>query len=957
MKQLKADTPLAKMVRQSLSTLLSFTLAALCAPAQRAAAATSLAYPTGPMLTDITGWERPGYFGTLQNADVDGDGQNELAGRDKAGLHIWQLNRGAWIETSRLTDLADDQTWSQPSHASTIQFAHLTSGSRQSDVVARAADGIHVWHFDIVRKTWKQVALVGARPFADAAPSSGDTNWGAPEYSSTIIAADVNGDGIDELVGRGQNGLEVYQWSTTALSWHPLALSGPFANDGRADTAGTVSLQVVHGDRGDTLLSVSKYGAQLLSFRDGRFEQPDQPGPFAARGQQAAATLGSVRSFQDRSGQLWIYGVHLRGNGGAADIELHSWNAAERQWSAAASLITLPGTGWQRPSQYMSLRAGDFFGDSSMELLARSASGMHVFARPAASGGRWRQTQLIRDLADDEGFNRASSFFTLQTMRITKTDAGPGSGASVLLARGRRGVMVFHNVGGQLTQATPFPSWANSNQSQAYALISQGLSSDGGSDIRSTYDIAGNNYGYWKQQVINLGLKYPQPPAGIPSADWTAVVTQLTLEFQYVAAARIWFANNTTVSNNLYGAAAGQLQSVQSFMSTSSSSGGNGEQIGLSWGALAAQLIQQIGAVVSGPEAALVGGLIGDAIKAAAMIDSNGSNNVTVAVGDVATKLFASQLQDETQLAQQLTSYVQDWGLLQQIGVGSVGPNPPYQWGTGTTIDELTAAKTSSAIGQEIWMFQQIAQAAWHDYHCWDGQWPFGGCDPNNDYEKYPQYIGFIHGGGFHGNFYSYITNLAYRYPYPDFDALNLLVQQYGVNIYDIMMDCGGWTTDSPVSQSNGSPDANPRFAPNSCVYSQHALTQQGLPTSLAAIAALRKQVQSESPGHLADSLTITSNFIQRAAYPKPATYSSTPTPNGAPSAADLKTSAEFRPISVDLFYPLTTLDDFITAVDQAQKTGVDQGHVSNYKAEAFALKSILNDDEFVLPTLGSPRH
>lgn len=53
-------------------------------------------------------------------------------------------------------------------------------------------------------------------------PAWGDGGgWTDPSQYSTIQLADVNGDGRDELLGRNDQGLEVFHFDTATGQWRP----------------------------------------------------------------------------------------------------------------------------------------------------------------------------------------------------------------------------------------------------------------------------------------------------------------------------------------------------------------------------------------------------------------------------------------------------------------------------------------------------------------------------------------------------------------------------------------------------------------------------------------------------------------------------------------------------------------------------------------------------------------
>jgi hypothetical protein len=76
----------ARMGRATYSTTTGLALVAVVSLGSSTAQAAPVlqAHPAvGPNLTDLGGWNQPGYYSTLQTADVNGDGQNEIVARGK----------------------------------------------------------------------------------------------------------------------------------------------------------------------------------------------------------------------------------------------------------------------------------------------------------------------------------------------------------------------------------------------------------------------------------------------------------------------------------------------------------------------------------------------------------------------------------------------------------------------------------------------------------------------------------------------------------------------------------------------------------------------------------------------------------------------------------------------------------------------------------------------------------
>lgn len=900
--------------------------------------------PVGPLLNDLSGWNQPENYSTLQTADIDGDGQREIIARGKDGLHVWQWTNGAWMEIPKLEALSNSNGWTDASQYQTILPARLQRGSEANDVIARSSDGIHVWRYSKTNESWSELGGSTTRPFANAAS---DADWTKPLYYNTIMTGDIDEDGVSELIARGKRGLEVYNWDENAQQWRALSQSGPLSDaDGFDSDTSSLSVQFVTlGNHASYVVARAASGVELLKWHEGAWRTISADGPFAnsAFGENPRAAL-SVRAQVDGRGCLWLFGIVPDRDAGASLVEVYRWNEDTQHWSRP-SLIPLPGGGWDRPSQYLTLRAGDLQGKGEIEILARGADGMHIFEQRFGKGRyanddshpRWRHAQLIRELGDDHGYNLASSYYTLQTLPMKQ---GDDARATVLLGRSPRGVEIYHNVGGVLTQATPFPAWKNQNQSQAYATISQALTAGQSNDIRNSYDLAATGYSFWRQQEFNLRTDYQTPTKGFPSAsDWAVVYQQLDIEFLYVAAARAWFANNVTVTNYIFDAASLQLTQVSNDESISSSAGGSGAEVGLNWANLAVQLAGQILSVLGQPEAAYVAGLIQDALQSAAQAVWNGSSNIQGAVDNIAVNLNQIQQQYTTKNANQVTAYVTDWGLLQQIGVGSIGQKPKYQWGQGTSIEEIAAAETHGAVGQLLWMYKTVANAGWHVWWCWPDQWPFGGCTANGQYPT--EYIANEYDSS-HLHLTAYVTIKANGHPYPDFSALARLTGEYGVPIADILTDCNGWDTDNAAPR-----ELEPR---GECpAVASSALSGSGLQATMASLAGLRDRLKLDTASGAVRRLPVLDaaiRYIDAHSKWTPDAY------GGAPNTADT-TRAKSRTPSrfVDKAVPIQYLSHFVGI---ARNLPSEMGQRDDaYASEAYEIMGALNDDAVALSRLG----
>ena len=210
-------SPASLCLRWSLGPLVA--LVAMLAPSVASAAAcpsadTSYTGNCGPMFavpswTDAGGWNEPSQYSTIQLADVNGDGKDELLGRSDAGIQIYRFD----------TTLGE-------------------------------------WRPQVDGKGVPQLL----NDFASFLPSneSDPHNPNNPQYYSTIQAADIDGQPGAEILGRFWDGMRVYKYNPPngggidGGSWSRIGTAGPFSDaDGYGDPALYSTIGVAQFKRGD----------------------------------------------------------------------------------------------------------------------------------------------------------------------------------------------------------------------------------------------------------------------------------------------------------------------------------------------------------------------------------------------------------------------------------------------------------------------------------------------------------------------------------------------------------------------------------------------------------------------------------------------------------------------------------------------------------------------------------
>jgi hypothetical protein len=186
-------------------------------------------------VSDAQGWNKPEYYETFQCSDIDGDGTAELLGRGADGLYVWKFDPVAktWNQKPGLGAMSDAQGWDHPQFYGTIQCADIDGdgkaevlglvpySSRDTDATA----GIAIWKYD--NGLWDRIPAIAYNPWGDWA------TWDPafPTYE-TIQCADIDGDGQAELLGRAGSGMQIFKYDPNTKMWDQLP-AGPAWSDAR----------------------------------------------------------------------------------------------------------------------------------------------------------------------------------------------------------------------------------------------------------------------------------------------------------------------------------------------------------------------------------------------------------------------------------------------------------------------------------------------------------------------------------------------------------------------------------------------------------------------------------------------------------------------------------------------------------------------------------------------------
>lgn len=333
-------------------------------------------------------WTRPRYWaGTGWNlatvmtpADITGDGHGDIVVRDGAGA-LWVYPHNGTTTANPYTSRYGAGTgW----NLATLLLTADATGDGRPDVVIRDGSGA-LWVYP------HSGAAAGTNPYTVARYAAG-TAWDA---SDALLAADVTGDGRDDLLGRAHAGdLWVYPTSAPGGAGGPWAerftagsrwafenalLLGDVTGDGRPD--------LVARDRAATNGTLWVYPNTGATTSD----PWTAPRFFGGTGWNTVTELalgdltGDSRPdllARDRRGELWIY-PHNGGTGGGSN----PWTAG-RRWA---------GSGW---TTAVTLKLADVDGDGRPDLVDHEQDGtLWVYptsgAAPIRIDGDWSDTDVL----------------------------------------------------------------------------------------------------------------------------------------------------------------------------------------------------------------------------------------------------------------------------------------------------------------------------------------------------------------------------------------------------------------------------------------------------------------------------------------------------------------------------------------------------------------------------------
>lgn len=367
--------------------------------------------------------------------DINGDGLADVCARAAAGFRCHLSGAGTRIDGP---ELSNESGWDDPSNYGPLRMADL-DGDGRADLCARANAGLVCWRSNGAGFG----EAISGPAWSDAA------GWNNIKYYSTIRFADINGDGGDDVCGRGPDGIECYVSTPTGFGPR---ITGPTLSDdsgwGGIDHYGTIRFGDVNGDGKADVCARAAAGMRCwLSDGAGFPSRIDGPVWSDAEGWDQVRFWSTIQLADiDGDGRADLCGRDSSGFG-----------CHLSQGSSFGPRIAGPelsdASGWGDRTNYMTFRMGDVTGDGRADLCARANAGVRCWP---SNGAGFGASFVGPELSDAAGWWQPKYF---ATMRLADVD---GDGRADLCARSSERMLCWLSDGAGFATQVDGPQFADS---------------------------------------------------------------------------------------------------------------------------------------------------------------------------------------------------------------------------------------------------------------------------------------------------------------------------------------------------------------------------------------------------------------------------------------------------------------------------------------------------------------
>ncbi|MCF6225478.1 MAG: calcium-binding protein [Xanthomonadales bacterium] len=321
-------------------------------------------------------WQSPDHYATIRYLDLDGNGIDEMVayengskgrgllafsfvGGDAQSSGNWELINKKGFKLTKNTD------WEYEAIASGFRVGKILAGNAEQ-LFVRSQQGIIGMRWNPAKSNFEVLA--------DPAKKNYFKSWVDKSYYQTIQAADVDGDGIDEVIGRSAAGLVAVKYMP-GIGWQQTTKPNEILNYKEAHSYRYYRTMVwgrfTDPDK-DSLAVWTQAGVQLIELTSentwsrrvlGAGLEPDKNDPTRMLQQMRAADI-------NRDGLDELHFVYSYGGA----IHSYSFNAKAKKWQVLNTGNTAKDEDLREP--IFGLEFGDIDGDGIAEAVGRSSKGM-----------------------------------------------------------------------------------------------------------------------------------------------------------------------------------------------------------------------------------------------------------------------------------------------------------------------------------------------------------------------------------------------------------------------------------------------------------------------------------------------------------------------------------------------------------------------------------------------------
>ncbi len=568
-----------------------------------------------PLWNDAIGWQQPNAYSSIQMADIDGDGQEELLGNGPSGVEVWhwEPNGQAWMQMGAGPTLASTDTLmtADVDGDGQAEIIQITSNLGSSPVV-------NVWHYDggvnPQFNTGPGVWRIQPQLKLTLTPSVGSNSTPlAPIIKFANLAGPANKQqALVSLAINVSPGIVhytpfTYQLNTAKTGW--TAVQGPITNGGGTfanSSPGTMQLGDITGD-GLPDIVVLEGSGNFLIFRQN---------PLSASGQSSFATgtvvpvpkALSVYSFALAdalgAGYKQIFVSDLIDFGGSSPIPGVFASLQAFQFNSASGLTQLASMqDGNLPFEYATLQSATTgLNAAKQTILMLDGSGLEEYSLP-----NFKLISQSPFLSQARFGDIAAHYQTIQTGRVLMTDGQTMQ--TVLVARDTSGIHTLPTrSAGQVCNSNPtlpgfqvvetdwYPAFTG-NQANAYTCVSNIATANANAKVFSllgnkdsvpgTYSSTlmsnGNNYcqatSYTGAGCTNPNEYTPEPAQGcletFSASDYMYVYGVVKAALNGVVAANQYVTQGQTSANYIFAQEQAQLPIIEGQISQQDSGTGD----------------------------------------------------------------------------------------------------------------------------------------------------------------------------------------------------------------------------------------------------------------------------------------------------------------------------------------------------------------------------------------------